>query len=226
MRRLLSWQLSTLLLLAGAAAAGQAISQAANLPADHFNRCEWSQVGVHPRIDSAELTLLTSCEAQLQAQKRKVLAVCLRPADDVRPPRVVQACTESLARDGLQGEARSLVLASRAVAHFTAGSLQQARADFTAAISLTPGNAELYCERGQVHLSQRNYQGAVADEARAIRFDGHLARAYYLRSVALGDLGEQVNAFSDLRTAVRLDASLGRYVVIKGKTVLLSLPPL
>jgi tetratricopeptide (TPR) repeat protein len=222
MRRLLSWQLSTLLLLAGTAAAGQA----PKLPPDHFNKCEWHQVGVHPRVDATELMLLTSCEAQLQAQKRKVLAVCLRPGEGVPPPRVIQACTESLARDGLQGEARSVVLAIRAQAYFAAGSLRQARADYTAAIELTPGNAELYCERGQVHLNQRNYQGAVADEAQAIRFDRHLARAYYLRSVALGDLGDQANAFSDLRTAVGLDASLGRYVVIKGKTVLLSLPPL
>jgi tetratricopeptide (TPR) repeat protein len=222
MRRLLSWQLSTLLLLAGTATAGQA----SNLPPDHFNKCEWNQVGVHPRIDAAELTLLTSCESQLQAQKRKVLALCLQPGDGVAPPRVIQACTESLDRDGLQGVARSLVLASRAVAYFADRSLQLARADYTAAIKLAPGNAELYCERGQVHLSQHNYQAAVEDEAQAIRFDRDLARAYYLRSVARGDLGDQANAFSDLRTAVALDASLARYVAIRDKAVVLSLPPL
>lgn len=289
MRPLLSWQLSVLLLAGMAAEA-----QVPNLGPDHFIKCEWNQVGVHPRIDASELMLLTACETQLQAQKRKVLEACLQPDESAGPPRVIQACTESLDHDLLHGDARSIVLASRAQAYFAHGSLQRARADYTAAIKLAPRNADLYydrglisaaqsddqaasrdfdtslaidsnfvpallqrarlhvaqgdfnsaladysraillqpknaavwSERGQVHLNQRNYQGAVQDEAQAIQFDRHLARAYYLRSVALGDLGDQANAFSDLRTAVGLDASLAHYVVIKGKTVLLSLPPL
>ena len=289
MRRLLSWQLSVLLLAGMAAEA-----QVANLPPDHFIKCEWNQVGVHPRIDANELMLLTACESHLQSQKRTVLAACLNPGAGAGPPRVIQACTESLDHDLLHSQARSLVLASRAQAYFAHGSLQPAYADYSSAIHLTPGNADLYynrglvsaarsdaaaalrdfdtslgidstlvpallerarlrtargdfshaladysraillqpknaavwSERGQVHLNQRNYQGAVQDEAQAIQFDPHLARAYYLRSVALGDLGDQPNAFSDLRTAVGLDASLAHYVTIKGKAVLLALPPL
>lgn len=222
MRRPLSRELPILLALAATAAAGQT----ANLPPDHFIECEWNQVGVHPRIDAAELTLLTSCEEQLQAQQRKVLQVCLEPGAGTGAPRVIQACSESLHRDLLQGEARSLVLVSRADAYFADGKLRPARADYTAAISLTPRNAELYYDRGLVDLNQRDYRGAVRDAAQAIRFDGHLGRAYYLRSIARGDLGDQADAFSDLRTAVGLDPALARYVVIRNKAVLLSLPPL
>ena len=222
MRRLLSWQLSILLLFAATAAAGQT----PNLPPDHFIKCEWNQVGVHPRIDAAELTLLTSCEAQLQAQKRKVLEVCLEPGAGAAPPRVIQACTESLDRDLLQGEARSLVLASRARAYVAYGRLLQAVSDYSSAITLTPRNADLYYERGQVSLDRRNYQGAIEDEAQAIQFAPHLAPAYFVRSVALGDLGNQAQAFNDLRAAIGLDPSLARYVVIRNKAVLLTLPPL
>ena len=68
--------------------------------------------------------------------------------------------------------------------------------------------------------------GAVKDEAEAIQLNPKLARAYYLRGVASGDLGDRVNAVDDLRTAVGLDASLARYVVIQGKNVTLNLPPL
>jgi tetratricopeptide (TPR) repeat protein len=255
MRRLLSWQLSVLLLAGMAAAA-----QVPDLPPDHFIKCEWNQVGVHPRIDASELTLLTSCESRLQAQKRTVLALCLRPGASAGPPRVIQACTESLADGLVHGDARAIVLASRAQAYFAHGNdaaalhdldtslaidsslvpalLERARlhvaasdfsgalADYSRAILLQPQNAAVWSERGQVQLNRRKYQDAVRDEAQAIRFDRRLARAYYLRSVALGDLGDQANAFSDLRTAVGLDASLARYVVIKGKAVLLSLPPL
>jgi hypothetical protein len=146
MRRLFSWPISILLLFAATAAAGQT----PNLPPDHFINCEWNQVGVHPRIDAAELTLLTSCEAQLQAQKRNVLEVCLEPGAGAAPPRVIQACSESLDRDLL----------------------------------------------------------------------------HFVRSVALGDLGNQAKAFNDLRTAIGLDPSLARYVVIRNKAVLLTLPPL
>ena len=290
MRRLHSWQLPALLLLAGTAAAGQAPNPAP----DHFISCDWNQVGVHPRIDASELKLVTACETRLRSQERTVLAACLKPDAGAGSARVVQACTESLQRDMVSGAARSLVLASRAQALFGGGGLQQARADYSSAIALTPRDADLYydrglvalaqsdyaaalrdldtsleidpglvaallerarlhaargdftgsladysraiqlhprnaavwSERGQVNLDQRNYQGAIDDEARAIQYDRRLARAYYLRSVARGDLGDQANAFSDLRTAVGLDASLARYVVIKDKSVLLSLPPL
>jgi tetratricopeptide (TPR) repeat protein len=221
MRRLLSLQLSVLLLAGMAAEA-----QVPNLPPDHFIKCEWNQVGVHPRIDASELTLLTACETQLQAQKRTVLAACLQPGAGAGPPRVIQACTESLDHDLLQGEARSLVLASRAQAYFVYGRLQQAGADYSSAIELTPHNAGLYYDRGLVAAAQRNYAGAVADEAQAIQFAPHLARAYFVRSVALGDLGNQAKAFNDLRTAVGLDPALAHYVVIKDKAVLLTLPPL
>jgi len=77
-----------------------------------------------------------------------------------------------------------------------------------------------------VSLSRHDYNGAVKDEARAIELDPKLARAYYLRGVAFGDLGNRVNAVDDLRTAVGLDASLARYVLIAGKNVTLTLPPL
>jgi tetratricopeptide (TPR) repeat protein len=288
MRRLPASQLPVLL-LAGMAAAAQVPN-----PPGHLVKCEWNQVGVHPRIDASELTLLTSCESRLQSQERALLRACLKPGGGAGPPRVVAACTESLDRDVLRGEARSLVLASRAQAYFADGSLQRARADYSSAIKLTPRDADLYYNRGlvaaaqsddaaalrdfatsleidsnlvpallqrarlyaaqgdfsgaladysraillqpnnaavwsargQVHLNQHNYEGAVEDEAQAIQFAPNLARAYYLRSVARGDLGDQPNAFSDLRTAIGLDPSLARYVVIKGKTVLLALPPL
>lgn len=47
-----------------------------------------------------------------------------------------------------------------------------------------------------------------------------------IRGVAFGDLGERAEAVGDLRAAVGLDPSLARYVMIKGKTVTLELPPL
>ena len=75
-------------------------------------------------------------------------------------------------------------------------------------------------------LRQHDYENAVKDEAQAIQLDPKLALAYYIRSIAFGDLGDRASAVSDLRTAVSLDPAIANYVVIKGKTVSLELPPL
>jgi tetratricopeptide (TPR) repeat protein len=117
-------------------------------------------------------------------------------------------------------------LLHRAKIHAARGDFTGAVAEFSQAISLQPKTAELWSDRGYVALGQRDYHGAVKDEAQAIELDPKLARAYYLRGVAFGDLGNRASAVDDLRTAVTLDASLAHYVLIQGKNVTLTLPPL
>jgi tetratricopeptide (TPR) repeat protein len=117
-------------------------------------------------------------------------------------------------------------LRHRARIYAARGNLNGALADYSQAIGLQPKIAVLWRDRGYVAISQHDYTGAVNDEAQAIQLDPKLARAYYLRGVAFGDLGQRVNAVDDLRIAVGLDASLARYVLIQGKNVTLTLPPL
>ena len=63
---------------------------------------------------------------------------------------------------------------------------------------------------------------------RAHRFREGIGRAsvYFIRADALANVGKHANAVSDLHTAVGLDPSLAQYVMIRGKTVSLQLPPL
>ena len=68
-------------------------------------------------------------------------------------------------------------------------------------------------------------RAAIKDEAQAIRLDPKLARAYFLRGAALGEIGDSRNAVSDLVDVVGLDPSLDRYVTSKGKTASITLPP-
>ena len=117
-------------------------------------------------------------------------------------------------------------LLRRARIYIAQGNMSGALADYSKAISLRPKTALLWSDRGYVDLGQHDYQDAVKDEAQAIELDPKLARAYYLRGVAFGDLGDRVNAVGDLRAAVGIDASLARYVLIQGKNVTLTLPPL
>jgi tetratricopeptide (TPR) repeat protein len=117
-------------------------------------------------------------------------------------------------------------LRQRAKIYAARGNLTGALADYSEAIRLQPKTAALWSDRGQVDLGQHEYGNAIKDEARAIQLDPKLASAYYLRSVAFGNSGDRAVAVRDLRTAVGLDPSLASYVTIKGKTVVLELPPL
>jgi tetratricopeptide (TPR) repeat protein len=117
-------------------------------------------------------------------------------------------------------------LRQRAKIYTTRGNLAGALADYSEAIGLQPKTAALWSDRGQVDLGRHEYGNAIEDESRAIQLDPKLASAYYLRSVAFGNSGDRAKAVRDLRTAVGLDPSLASYVTIKGKTVVLELPPL
>lgn len=117
-------------------------------------------------------------------------------------------------------------LQQRARIYATRGNLVSALADYSEAIRLQPQTAALWSDRGQLDLDRHEYDNAIGDEARAIQLDPKLASAYYLRSVAFGYSGDRSKAITDLQTAVGLDPSLANYVTIKGKSVVLGLPPL
>jgi Tfp pilus assembly protein PilF len=234
------------------------------------------------------------CEHQLNWEKHTVVEACINSDGKAAPPRVIQACTESLDHKIFEGNDRYFLFADRAAAYFALGDKQHALDDYTEAVKLAPHNAELYYNRGvfyaaqsdadaalrdfdaaigidpkqvralrqrakiyyvrndfssaladyseairlepktaalwseraHVCLQQHDYQGAVRDEAQAIQLDPKLASAYFLRAIAFGGLGDRANSVSDLQTAVGLDPSLANYVMIKGKTASLALPPL
>lgn len=75
-------------------------------------------------------------------------------------------------------------------------------------------------------MQQGDYASAVKDEGEAIRRDPKLARVYFLRGAAFGNLGDSPSAVSDLVTAVKLDPSLDHYISSEGKTASIALPPL
>jgi tetratricopeptide (TPR) repeat protein len=117
-------------------------------------------------------------------------------------------------------------LRQRAIIYLSQKNLDGALADFSEAVRLQPKTAALWSDRGHLRILVGDYDGALKDEAEAIRLDPKLARAYFLRGAAFGDMGDSANAVSDIRTAVDLDPSLDRYILTKGKTASIALPPL
>ncbi len=213
MRRPFSWQLSVLLLLAAMAAQAQVPNSERplpKLPPDHFNKCEWSQVGVHPRIDASELMLLTACETQLQAEKRSVLLMCLQPGASAGPSRVIQACTESLDRDALPGEARSLVLASRAEAYFAYGDGAAALRDLDTSLGINSKFVPALLERARLHTAQGDFSGAVADYSRAILLQPKNAAAWSERGRVNLSQRNYEGAVKDEAQAIQFSPGLAR----------------
>ncbi len=77
-------------------------------------------------------------------------------------------------------------------------------ADLDKAVQLSPNNAYLYFDRGNVRASGKDYARAIEDYNMAIKLDPKLAEAYYNRGIANINLGKTDLGISDLSKAGEL----------------------
>jgi tetratricopeptide (TPR) repeat protein len=175
------------------------------LPPDQFTNC-MSRVGSDAdfRNPGAFYVQLTLCEHQLNMERHVVIERCLNRDENTAPPSIIQACTESLDHQILQGSARYFLFVNRAEAYFALGDAQHALGDYNEAIRLAPRNASLYYNRGIFFAAQANGEDALRDFDTAIGIDPKLAPALWQRAKiyeARGDFGEAIADFSE---AIRL----------------------
>lgn len=85
---------------------------------------------------------------------------------------------------------RGKVLAAR-------GDPERALAEFNRAISLNPGHAVLYANRGGVRLQLGDRQGAIVDCSRAIELDPHCVEGLLNRAQARKELADWTGASDD-----------------------------
>jgi len=224
------------------------------LAPDQFTNCYAMSKSTDP--EQMDFVAMETCEAQLAVDQRNVINKCINRDGKSAPPVIIQACTELLDRNILQGHERFYLFVNRAVAYVAQGDKQHALDDYNTGVKLAPKYAQPYYYRGVFYATQTDVdaalrdlgtalslnpklvpallqrarihqtQHAIKDEAQAIRLDPKMARAYFLRGAAFGDLGDSPNAVSDVTTAVELDPSLDRYISSNGKTATLTLPPL
>jgi Flp pilus assembly protein TadD len=120
-------------------------------------------------------------------------------------------------------------LLQRAKIYVARRNFSGALADYSEASHLQPTNAVLWSDRGYACLLQHDYNGVIENESVAIGLDANLARAYFFRGAAFGELKDSDNAGSDVNAALRLDPSLDSYLTTKvtsrGKSVSITLPP-
>ena len=77
-------------------------------------------------------------------------------------------------------------------------------ADLDRAVRLSPNNAYLYFDRGNLYASNKDYARAVEDYDMAVKLDPKLAEAYYNRGIANINLGKTDIGISDLSKAGEL----------------------
>ena len=76
--------------------------------------------------------------------------------------------------------------------------------DLSKAIRLSPYNAYLLYNKGNVYASRKDYAAAIDDYSRAIALDSRLAEAYYNRGLAYIDSGKTEEGIRDLSKAGEL----------------------
>ncbi len=85
------------------------------------------------------------------------------------------------------------------------GDLDQAIAEFDAALAIAPDLSAVYLNRGLAYDRQGDGAAALADLDRAIGLSPKSARAYYNRSVLLRKYGDPKRADADEQQAINLD---------------------
>ena len=137
------------------------------------------------------------------------LSAAADDASDCRqsqPDRRIVACSELIKRGG-GGLGLATAYNNRGLAHQAKNNLDQAIADYSAAIRTDPKFAPAYNNRGWALNEKKEHDQAVADFDQAIRLDPKLAYAYNNRGNAHRGKKDLDRAIADYTEAIRLDTN-------------------
>ena len=180
------------------------------LAPDEFMSC-YRMNASFPDTQSGIMALvipMSMCEHQRQREEHTVIAACLYPDHGETPPRMVQACTETLAHDLLASDERYFAFAARAGAYLANGDPRHALADYDEAIKLDPHEAELYYNRGVVFAAQSDGHAALRDLDTAIGLEPKNARFWGERGSLLILHRDYQGAINDETQAIQLEPKL------------------
>ena len=177
-----------------------------SLPAlrpDEFVNCmQQSPQGSDPKTLTMHRRI---CEQQLNWEKHIVVEACINSDGKAAPPRVIQACTESLDHKIFEGHDRFFLFGDRAAAYFALGDKQHALDDYNEAVKLAPHNAQLYYNRGVFYAAQSDADAALRDFETAIGIDPKQVRALRQRAKIYYVRNNYSSALADYSEAIRLD---------------------
>lgn len=169
------------------------------LPPDEFTNC-MAQVGVG-KLDPVQSVI---CENQMNYEKHVVVEACINRDGSSAPPRVIQACTESLDRKIFEGNDRFFLLVDRAAAYFAEGDKEHALDDYNEAARLAPKSADVFYNRGVFYAAQSDSDAALRDFDTAIGINSRLVPALRQRARLYEARGDFGGALADCSEAIRL----------------------
>lgn len=121
------------------------------------------------------------------------------------PDASIAGCTEVLARgEDETDEDRATAHYNRGNAHYSKQALEEAIADYDAALELNPDHAFAHFNRGGVHTDLGDNRAALDDYTAAIALDPTDAAGFYNRGNAYKALADTDKAITDFNEALRL----------------------
>jgi tetratricopeptide (TPR) repeat protein len=141
------------------------------------------------------------------------VALCERAAAD--PDAAIPACTQSIEHPR-EGTNVAAAYNNRGLAKFGKGYLDDAVADFTAALNQNPKFVDAFKNRGLAYKMQGTTDKAIDDFNQAIRLNGNSPELYNLRGATLLDKQEFNRAIADFEKAISLNQKYRNAFVNRG----------
>ncbi len=111
---------------------------------------------------------------------------------------------------------RARLLAQSGNAWLLASELQNAEAAFSAALKLTPSDAEIWTDRARTRVARQDWANAETDLNSALSYDKTHPAAYVLRAGARQAQGNQAGYKADIDAALALDPTFPDALVERG----------
>jgi Flp pilus assembly protein TadD len=147
---------------------------------------------------------METCQSELARDTRIVIDKCMNRDGKSAPPMAIQACTELLDRNILEGRERSYLFVNRALAYVAHGDKQHALDDYNTAVKLAPKKAQPYYYRGVFYGAQTDVDAALRDFDTALSIDPKLISALRQRAITYLSQSNFSGALTDYSEAVRL----------------------
>jgi tetratricopeptide (TPR) repeat protein len=172
------------------------------LAPDQFTECYATHSTAGPgELDRVGIRI---CQMELARDTRIVIDKCINRDEKSAPPVAIQACTELLDRNTVEGHERIYPLLNRAKAYFVQGDKQRALDDFNTAVKIAPKYAKPYYYRGVFYATQTDLDAALRDFDTALSLNHKLVPALRQRAIIHLTQNNPSGALADFSEAVRL----------------------
>jgi tetratricopeptide (TPR) repeat protein len=132
------------------------------------------------------------------------------PADSA-----IAACTTILQVGQMPPADQAVVLVARGNAYRRKPDVARARADFDAAIGLTPSAPAAYGARARLYAAARDFEHALMDVNEALRNDEHNADLLLLRGEVRFSMRDSSGAFADVSAALSANPRLQEALLLR-----------